>query len=143
MKEWLVILGQKLVNLTNKKGNVTTKMGRREYILTNTLPYNGNVIVLFCNRIWTQWRREVGAWGCTCPPPHLKKEKISCRAHIFYYIKIKIILLCPQNYIFDMCSSIEFWEFKCIGDLTRTMVKVGRDKVYPLIYRLKIFVLLC
>ena len=31
MEDWLILFGKKLVNLTSKNKNMTTKKGRREY----------------------------------------------------------------------------------------------------------------
>ncbi|KAJ0969666.1 hypothetical protein J5N97_022543 [Dioscorea zingiberensis] len=41
-----------------------------------------------------------------------------------------------QNYIIDMRSSIEFSDLKGISNLAKKMVEMGKDKVYPLVYRL-------
>ncbi|XP_074323474.1 uncharacterized protein LOC141660388 [Apium graveolens] len=41
-----------------------------------------------------------------------------------------------QNYIIDMRTSAEFSELKGIDNLSRRMVEIGRDRVYPLVYHL-------
>lgn len=47
-----------------------------------------------------------------------------------------------QTYILDVTSNEQFLELECIGDLTQKMVQTGKDKVYPLVYRLLSFALI-
>ncbi|KAH9689345.1 TTF-type domain-containing protein [Citrus sinensis] len=78
----------------------------------------------------------------TCWSSHyaFDKEKLPRLAEFYPkdFSAIDLIALEMQLdvYITDLQSSAEFSELKGIGELARTMVKIKKDKVYPLVYQL-------
>ncbi|KAH9689344.1 TTF-type domain-containing protein [Citrus sinensis] len=81
--------------------------------------------------------------ACLCPNDlfaAFDKEKLPRLAEFYPkdFSAIDLIALEMQLdvYITDLQSSAEFSELKGIGELARTMVKIKKDKVYPLVYQL-------
>ena len=81
--------------------------------------------------------------SCLCPDDlfvAFDKQKLiqlgGCYPEDFSPIELLALDDQLQNYITDMLSSIEFSDLKGITALAKKMVELGRDKVYPLVYKL-------